>query len=46
MSKEIVQLLYNKYNYFLPIDGAVTKLTELCYGIVALNKEKYVIPVW
>lgn len=23
-----VQLLYNKYNYFLPIGGAVTKLTE------------------
>lgn len=34
-----------KYNYFWPIGGAVTKLIENCHGIVAQNKEKYLISV-
>ncbi len=36
---------YLKYNYFWPIGGAVTKLIENCHGIVAQNKEKYLISV-
>lgn len=39
------QKKYLKYNYFWPIGGAVTKLIENCHGIVAQNKEKYLISV-